>query len=196
MAPEEREDMSHRWILALALLGAAPAAKASILGDEGVEIESVHDRRGFFVRPGIAFGAGLPEGRTVPVGRLTLGLGAGLTKDTLIGVEGGPAGIFGENGAAGAYVDLEVSQFFGSGTFVRLGLGIAPVPTTVVTRAGAIVTRRDDVAVGFGGRLGLGQEVWTGASQAFGIGVFYDGRIDPDQKLVSGVIAAAYLVFY
>lgn len=190
--------MNHgRWILALGLLCAAPAAKASILGEQGIEIEGAHDRRGFFVRPGISFGAGFRGSDTIaPLGRFTLALGAGLGKDTLVGVEGGLGAVFGESGGVGPVADLELTQFFGPNLFLRVGFGIAPVPTQDTVRAGTVVRVTDDTGIGFGGRVGLGTEVWTGATSSFGVGVFYDGRADQDQTWVSSALASAYLAFY
>ncbi|HEY8375415.1 MAG TPA: hypothetical protein VIK91_02955 [Nannocystis sp.] len=160
----------------------AQIAEASVMGRRGVEIEGANDRRGFYIGPGIGFGASYIASplfaRTyqdatafIPAGRLELALGGGVTKRFTLGANlylgtymssvTGPKVFFGG--------DVEANVFIVRGFFVRTGLGIAGVP------------QGDGRAIrtGAGGVLGLGYEFWLNATAALGVALLYDVRAVP-----------------
>lgn len=170
----------------LGLCSLAPVAEASVLGRRGIEIEGPQDRRGFFIGPGIGFGATYFDSplfaRTfneatafIPGGRIELALGGGVGKRLTLGVNlhlgtymssrFGPKVFFGG--------DVEANVFIVRGFFVRTGIGIGGVPQGDGRR----------VRMGAGGVVGLGYEFWLNASAALGVALLYDIRAVPGDGL-------------
>lgn len=164
--------------LALSLAaGLAPrAAAAAVTGSEGVEIEGPRDRRGFFIGPGLNFGAQFFTNALVPAMRLDLNFGGGVTKNFTLGA----------NINLGVYLadrqdrqvffggDVEGTGFLYKGFFLRGGVGGAGVPRGDGTT---------DIALGVGGIAGLGYEFWLNQSAALNLGLTYDIRYVPGGDL-------------
>lgn len=170
----------------LGICSFAPVAEASVLGRRGIEIEGPQDRRGFYIGPGLGFGATYVASPLfaktfneatafIPAGRVELALGGGVTKRLTLGTNlylgtylssrFGPKVFFGG--------DVEANVFIVRGFFIRTGLGIAGVPQGDGRR----------IKIGAGGVAGLGYEFWLNASAALGVALLYDLRAVPGDGL-------------
>ncbi|MCB9707030.1 MAG: hypothetical protein H6711_34635 [Myxococcales bacterium] len=177
--------------LALGLAaGLAPStAAAAVTGSQGVEIEGPRDRRGFFIGPGLNFGAQFFSNTLVPAMRLDLNFGGGVTKNFTLGA----------NINLGVYLanrqdrqvffggDIEGTGFVYKGFFLRGGIGGAGVPRGDGT---------SDVALGVGGLAGLGYEFWLNQSAALNLGLHYDIRYIPGSGLRHGGYIGLRFLWY
>lgn len=166
----------------LGICSFAHVAEASVMGRRGIEIEGPNDRRGFYIGPGLGFGASYVDSplfaRTyqdatafIPAGRIELALGGGVGKRLTLGTNlylgtymssvTGPKVFFGG--------DVEANIFIVRGFFVRTGLGIAGVPQGDGRK----------IRMGAGGVAGLGYEFWLNATAALGVALLYDIRAVP-----------------
>lgn len=164
------------------LCSVAEVAEASVMGRRGIEIEGANDRRGFYIGPGIGFGATYFDSPLfaktykdlnsfIPAGRLELSLGGGVGKRLTLGgtlhLGSYFSGRFGTRPFFGG--DVEANVFIIRGFFVRTGLGISGVPQGDGRR----------VVLGAGGLAGLGYEFWLNASAALSVSMIYDIRAVP-----------------
>lgn len=163
------------------------AAEASVVGrGGGIEIEGPQDRRGFYIGPGLGFGAVFMASPLfastyrdtspfIPAGRVELALGGGVTKrltlganlylGTYVSANFGPKVLFGG--------DVEANVFIIRGFFIRTGLGAAGVPAGDGRQ----------IKLGVGGVAGLGYEFWLNQSAALSVAVLYDLRAVPGDGL-------------
>lgn len=190
--------MSHRRVLRplrplllaagvyAGLCPVAAVAEASVMGRRGIEIEGPNDRRGFYIGPGLGFGAAYFDSPIfaktygdlnafIPAGRLELALGGGVGKRLTLGGTLHLGTYFNSRMGARPFFggDIEASVFLVRGFFVRTGLGISGVPHGDGRR----------VAMGAGGLAGLGYEFWLNATAALGVSLIYDIRAVPGDGL-------------
>jgi hypothetical protein len=162
-------------VVAIAAVLVSPGiARASVTGQQGIEIEGARDRRGFYIGPGLSVGAAFFQDTFVPNLRLDLALGGGVTKKVLLGVDLSisPYLTSGRGVAFGG--DLEVTGFVHRGLYLRGALGAAGLPDA---------PHDNGVVVGIGGRFGLGYEFFLNQTVALGVGLDYDLRFVPDESL-------------
>lgn len=165
------------------LAALAPTAEAAVVGRRGIEIEGPMDRRGFYIGPGLGFGASYFDSpffaqtykdatAFIPAGRLELSLGGGVGKRLTLGGTLHLGTYFsGRFGSARAFFggDIEANVFIVRGFFVRTGIGLSGVPRGDGRR----------VMMGAGGLAGLGYEFWLNMSAALSVVALYDIRVVP-----------------
>ncbi|MEE9385084.1 MAG: hypothetical protein V3V08_16890 [Nannocystaceae bacterium] len=156
---------------AIAICTWCNTAHASVLGTQGIEMEGPRDRRGFYLGPGLSFGAQIPA----PDGFLpgvsgSFHLGGGVSPRLLLGVDLGLARYFAAEQSVGLHGDVEITSFLLDGLYVRGKLGLAAVPA------------EGSLAAAAGGGVGVGYEMWLNQTAAMDMGAQYDLRAVPGDE--------------
>ncbi len=156
---------------------ASTDAEAAVRGRNGIEIEGPHDRRGFYIGGGLAFGGTFfYVDDFIPATRAELDFGGGITKRFTLGASLHVTPFL-KRGVGTAFGgDVEATGYMWRGLYVRGGLGLAGVP------------RREEgedeqgLSMGLGGKAEAGYEFWVSTVTAMSVGVTYDARFIPGSR--------------
>jgi hypothetical protein len=181
-----RRSRTAPWLVAIAIAstwaGVSATASAGnggvVQGKQGLEIEGVHDRRGFYVGGGVAFGGTFFWSNDfLPAIKADLALGGGITKRFTLGVDLHVTPYLAKNVGVAFGGDVEGTGYVFRGLFLRAGLGVNGVPKREQTNQ-----PEEGLTIGLGGAGTVGYEFWLSTSAALGLGFTYDVRFVPGSK--------------
>ena len=164
------------------------AARASVVGSQGIEIEGPRDRRGFYIGPGLGFGVTAFGTDPFADVRFDLALGGGVTKNFTLGVDLHFTPYLAAGVGVGFGGDIEATGYVWRGMYVRGALGGVGIPRTADD---------DGFGGGLGGVIGVGYEFFLNQTAALGIGLNYELRWIPGDSLpLQGGFVGARITWY